>query len=77
MSNEEHLIENLLSYVQAVGWSEASELVNFDDIYERYGSNGNVKVSKEIFEWLLTMAVYVVYQESVWDSSFVENIREK
>lgn len=65
MTNEEHLIENLLSYVQNVGWSEAGELVNFDDIYERYGSNGSTKVSKETFEWLLNMAVYIVYQETV------------
>ena len=44
MSDEEHLIENLIAYVQSVGWSEASELVNFDDIYNRYGSNGKTKV---------------------------------
>lgn len=77
MSNEEHLIENLLTYVQAVGWSEAGELVNFEDIYERYGSNGGTKVSKEIFEWLLNMAVYVVYQESVWGTDFVETVEKE
>lgn len=61
MSDEEHLIENLICYVQSVGWSEAGELVNLDDIYNRYGSNGKTKVDKATFEWLLDMAVYVVY----------------
>ena len=64
MSDEEHLIENLICYVQSVGWSEAGELVNLDDIYNRYGSNGKTKVDKATFEWLLDMAVYVVYHAS-------------
>lgn len=65
MSDEEHLIENLICYVQSVGWSEAGELVNLDDIYNRYGSNGKTKVDKATFEWLLDMAVYVVYHASM------------
>ena len=65
MSDEEHLIENLIAYVQSVGWSEASELVNLDDIYNRYGSNGKTKVDKSTFEWLLQMAVYVVYHATM------------
>lgn len=65
MSDEEHLIENLIAYVQSVGWSEASELVNLDDIYNRYGSNGKMKVDKATFEWLLDMAVYVVYHATM------------
>ena len=77
MNNEEHLIENLLSYVQSVGWAEANKHENFDNIYEHYGSNGGTKVSKETFEWLLNMAVYVVYQESVWGSNFVETMEKK
>lgn len=77
MSNEEHLIENLLAYAQSVGWAEANKPKNFDDIYERYGSNGGTKVSKETFEWLLNMAVYVVYMESVWGSDFVETVEKK
>ena len=50
MSDEEHLIENLIGYVQSVGWSEASELIILDDIYNRYGSNGKTKVDKATFE---------------------------
>ena len=65
MSDEEHLIENLICYVQSVGWSEAGELVNLDDIYNRYGSNGRTKVDKATFEWLLDMAVYVVYHATM------------
>ena len=65
MSDEEHLIENLICYVQSVGWSEAGELVNLDDIYNRYGSNGRTKVDKATFEWLLQMAVYVVYHATM------------
>lgn len=65
MSDEEHLIENLICYVQSVGWSEEGELVNFDYIYNRCGSNGKTKVDKATFEWLLDMAVYVVYHASM------------
>ena len=65
MSDSEHLIENLICYVQSVGWSEAGELVNLDDIYNRYGSNGRTKVDKATFEWLLDMAVYVVYHATM------------
>ena len=65
MSDSEHLIENLICYVQSVGWSEASELVNLDDIYNRYGSNGRTKVDKATFEWLLDMATYVVYHATM------------
>ena len=65
MSDEEHLIENLICYVQSVGWSEAGELVNFDDIYNRCGSNGKTKVDKTTFEWLLDMAVYIVYHATM------------
>ena len=72
MSDEEHLIENLICYVQSVGWSEAGELVNLDDIYNRYGSNGKTKVDKATFEWLLDMAVYVVYQATVVGTDFSE-----
>ena len=72
MSDEEHLIENLICYVQSVGWSEASELVNLNKIYKRYGSNGETKVDKATFEWLLNMAVYVVYQATEWGTDFSE-----
>ena len=65
MSDSEHLIENLICYVQSVGWSEAGKLVNLDDIYNRYGSNGRTKVDKATFEWLLDMAVYVVYHATM------------
>jgi hypothetical protein len=77
MSNEEHLIENLLSYIQSVGWAEANKPENFDNIYEHYGSNGDTEVSKETFEWLLNMAVHVVYMESVWGTDFVETARKE
>ncbi|MBO7712220.1 MAG: hypothetical protein J6S85_01795 [Methanobrevibacter sp.] len=65
MSDSEHLIENLICYVQSVGWSEVSELVNLEDIYNRYGSNGRTKIDKATFEWLLDMAVYVVYHATM------------
>ena len=75
MSDEEHLIENLICYVQRIGWSEAGELVNFDDIYNRYGSNGKMKVDKATFEWLLDMAVYVVYHATKGTDFSEEEIR--
>lgn len=72
MSDEEHLVENIVSYVQSVGWIEA-ENSDFDDVYERYGSNGNLRTDKQTFRMLLNMAIYVVYQATVCGTDFSEN----
>lgn len=64
MSNEEHLIENLICYVQSVGWANVPDNVgslDFHNVYKRYGNNGRTEVDRRTFKWLLDMAVYVVY----------------
>lgn len=74
MSDEEHLIENLICYVQSVGWANVPEqhTKSFHDLYKRYGKNGQTQVTPETFKWLLDMAVYVVYQATVWGVDFSE-----
>ena len=82
MSDEEHLIENLICYVQSVGWANVPDKVgslDFHNVYKRYGNNGRTEVDRATFKWLLDMAVYVVYQATVvdvlelYDSLWVED----
>ncbi len=70
MSDEEHIIENLICYVQSVGWKnvpdqDAKDNEPFYDLYERYGKNGQTQVTVGTFKWLLDMAKYVVYQATM------------
>ena len=70
MSDEEHLIENIISYVQSVGWANvpeqfAEDNAPFYDLYERYGKNGLTQVTIGTFKWLLNMAKYVVYHATM------------
>ena len=70
MSDEEHLIENLIAYVQSVGWANvpeqfAEDNAPFYDLYERYGKNGLTQVTIGTFKWLLDIAVYVVYHATM------------
>ena len=77
MSDEEHLIENLIAYVQSVGWANvpkqhAKDNAPFYDLYERYGRNGQTKLTIGTFKWLLDMAEYVVWSATVYDTDFSE-----
>lgn len=70
MSDEEHLIENLICYVQNVGWAnvpyqDAKDNEPFYDLYEKYSKNGQTQVTPGTFKWLLNMAKYVVYQATM------------
>lgn len=70
MSDEEHLIENLIYYVQSVGWANvpkqhAKDNNPFYDLYDRYSKNGLTQVTVGTFKWLLNMAVYVVYHATM------------
>jgi len=70
MSDEEHLIENLIDYVQSVGWANvpkqhAEDNAAFYDLYERYSKNGQTQVTPGTFKWLLDMAKYVVYHATM------------
>lgn len=74
MSDEEHLVENLICYVQNVGWANVPKHGKaYHDLYDRYGNNGQTQVTHEIFKWLLDMAVYVVYHATVYGTDFSEN----
>lgn len=66
MSDKEHLIENIIAYVQSVGWANvpnryAKDNYPWYEVYERYGKNGQTQLTSGTFEWLLDMAVYIVY----------------
>lgn len=70
MSDSEHLIENIICYVQSIGWANVPKQDDKDncpfyDLYERYGSNGQVQLTVGAFKWLLDMATYVVYHSTI------------
>jgi hypothetical protein len=78
MSDEEHLIENLICYVQSVGWANVPKQhakfnKPFYDLYDRYSKNGQTQVTPGTFKWLLNMAVYVVYHATVYETDFSED----
>ena len=67
MSDEEHIIENIICYVQSVGWANVPKQDNypFYDLYEKYGKNGQTQITPGVFRWLLHMAKYVVYHATM------------
>jgi hypothetical protein len=76
MSNEEHIVENIICWVQNIGWKNIPEQ-NTDEWQIAYNSIcENSDVSQEIFSWLLEMAKYVVYQATVWGDDFSEDNNE-
>ncbi len=72
MSLEEHLVENILCYVQSHGWQNMPTRRDkkFKKLYEMLGNNGTLTVSEDTFEMLLEMAVYVVYHSTVCNTDF-------
>lgn len=72
MSKEEHIVENIICWVQNIGWKNIPER-NSDEWKQVYNSIcENSNVSEEIFDWLVEMAKYVVYQATVWGDDFSE-----
>lgn len=66
MSNDEHLIENILTYIENIGWQNFDE-DNPEDLKKaRKNVDNSNLVNDEVFLWLLKMAVYVDYQKDVW-----------
>jgi hypothetical protein len=78
MSDEEHLIENLIAYVQSVGWAYVPNrgTERYESIYGVLSKNGTHSVSEETFWWLLQMAVYVVYRVTVCNTDFSDEETE-
>lgn len=59
MSNDEHLIENILTYIENIGWQNFDE-DNPEDLKKaRKNVDNSNLVNDEVFLWLLKMAVYV------------------
>lgn len=66
MSNDEHLIENILTYIENIGWQNFDE-DNPEDLKKaRKNIDNSDLVNDEVFLWLLKMAVYIEYQKDVW-----------
>lgn len=66
MSNDEHLIENILTYIENIGWQKFDE-DNPEDLKKaRKNIDNSDLVNDEVFLWLLKMAVYIEYQKDVW-----------
>lgn len=66
MSNDEHLIENILTYIENISWQKFDE-DNPEDLKKaRKNIDNSDLVNDEVFLWLLKMAVYIEYQKDVW-----------
>lgn len=74
MSDDEHLVENIIDYVQRIGWAKLPNVHSkeWNELYAVFGKNGQIKVSEETFEYLLYMAEYVVYHSTVCNTDFSE-----
>lgn len=73
MSDEEHLVENIIGAIRYMGWENVPDPEEnpeeFQKMYDGLSSNGDQKVSMETFRWLVEMARSVVYHSTVWSSS--------
>lgn len=66
MSNEEHLIENTLSYIENIGWENFDE-DNPEDLKKaRLSIENSELVDDKTLLWLIKMAIYVEYSNKVW-----------
>ncbi len=61
MSNEEHTVENIICYVQNVGWQN----IDLNHPNKHKCCCYPEELPDETFAWLLRMAVYVVYYSTV------------
>lgn len=61
MCNEDHTVENIISYVQNVGWQN----IDLDHPKKHKCCCYPEELPDETFAWLLRMAVYVVYYSTV------------
>lgn len=82
MSDDEHLIQNIVCLVEEVGWDKFCDFPLTDQVgeyYKDYGTNGNITVNKETFKWLIAMASYIDYERKVWNHFLptVEDITEE
>lgn len=78
MSCEEHLVENIISYIQETGCFKVKKgSKEYEEFYENYSKNGTVEVSRETFDWLVEMANYVVYEASVCNTDFSEYLHKE
>lgn len=71
MSCEEHLIENIIGYIQETGCYQLDKnSKKYETFYENFSKNGVVEISREVFDWLVEMANYVVYHASIYGTDF-------
>lgn len=75
MCDAEHLVENVHSCVNSMGWDWFKhDKVTVDDIKERkleyLAENGNTKISLETLAWLFTLSRYVHYNLSMFPEDF-------
>ena len=78
MSCEEHLVENIIFYIQETGcFKVKKDSKEYEEFYENYSKNGYAEVNKETFDWLVEMATYVVYESSISDADFSDRLHTK
>lgn len=68
MSTQEHLVENILHYVESKGWEAFPDYLEPGEITDETRAVPCAdEASDEVLAWLVTMARYVVYQKDVWN----------
>ena len=75
MCDAEHLVENVHSCVNNMGWDWFKhDKVTVDDIKEKkleyLAENGNTKISLETLAWLFTLSRYVHYNLAMFPEDF-------
>jgi len=78
LSCEEHLVENIISYIQNTGSYKVEKgTEKYEEFYNNYSKNGDVEISKEVFDWLVEMANYVVYEATVCNTDFSDYLHKE
>ena len=72
MCEAEHLVENVMYFVEQHGWDYfKSDEVSLKDITDNglmcFAENGDTEISFETLRWLFTLARYVEYHRAMFD----------
>lgn len=67
MSSEEHLVENIIYYVEDKGWNKFPDFITKEEVTDEMRNIPCAEqVNDETLAWLITMARYVAYERAIW-----------
>lgn len=68
MSIQEHLVENVASYVENKGWSYFPDYITSEDVTDEMRTIPCADlVNDETLAWLITLARYYEYNKAMFD----------